>query len=160
MPFQKSILSLHNVRTLPKAESNYSFAVDVHPSPINEFDFSCLASLAFVKLFPLGQADPSRKGRHTAVTEQEASSHLLKYAERDPCIAPPDEKPDGKLYYPFAEHSRFSFWMADSIRRQRALGQSKFFLKQNPVVNALTMDDLKDMIRSGAIEICTPRLPT
>ena len=47
---------------------------DVDPNPINEFDFSGLASLAFVKLFPLGHADPTKKGRHTAVNEQEAAS--------------------------------------------------------------------------------------
>ena len=78
--------------------------------------------------------------------------HLLKYAERDPCVEPTEEKPEGELYYPFAEHSRFSFWIADRIRRHRALGQSKVFLKQNPVVNSMTMDQLKDMIRAGAIE--------
>ena len=41
---------------------------DIDPNPINEFEFSGIASLAFVKLFPLGHADPTKKGRHTAVT--------------------------------------------------------------------------------------------
>jgi len=41
----------------------------IDPNPINEFDHSGLASLALVKLFPLGQADPTRKGRLTSVTE-------------------------------------------------------------------------------------------
>ena len=48
---------------------------DIDQNPINEFDFSGLASLAFIKLFPLGHADPTKKGRHTAVTEQAAASH-------------------------------------------------------------------------------------
>jgi len=124
----------------------------VDPAPINEFEFSGLASLAFVKLFPLGQADPTKVGRLRAVKELEASSHLLKYAERDPSVPPSEEHPNGVLYYPFAEHSRFSFWMVNRIRRHRALEQCKVFLKQNPTVDALSMDELKEIIRSGEIE--------
>ncbi len=79
------------------------------PSPINEFETSGLASLAFVKLFPLGQADPTKKGRMRTVREVEASSHLLKYAEPDP------SHPDGELYNPFGEHPRFSFYMVSTF---------------------------------------------
>ena len=32
---------------------------EINPEPLNEFEVSGLASLAFVKLFPLGQADPT-----------------------------------------------------------------------------------------------------
>ena len=85
------------------------------PSPINEFETSGLASLAFVKLFPFGEADPTKKGRVRAVRELEASSHLLKYAERDPSIPASEEHPNGVLYYPFAEHPRFSFYMVSFV---------------------------------------------
>ena len=95
----------------------------IDPNPINEFEHSGLASLAFVKLFPLGQADPTRQGRLMAVTEVQAANHLLRFAEIDPQSKPTPDNPSGTLYYPFAEHPRFSFWMVDRIRRHRALSQ-------------------------------------
>ena len=104
------------------------------PVPVNEFDNSVegMASMAFIKLFPLGQADPTKKGRRVEVKMLAASSHLLRFAERDPSIPITENNPNGTLYYPFAEHQRFTFWIVDRIRRHRALDQCKVFLKQNP----------------------------
>ncbi len=63
----------------------------ISTEPINEFEvMSGLASLAFIKLFPLGQADPTKKGRRQDLSELIASNHLMKYAEID-CTKEPDE---------------------------------------------------------------------
>ena len=125
----------------------------IYPEPINEFDaISGLASLAFVKLFPLGKADPTRKGCRHDLTELIASNHLMKYAEID-CTKQPDHAhPNGYFYYPFAEHERFSFWMVDRIRRHRALTQCSVFLKQNPQEAALSMEELKVMATNGQLD--------
>ena len=130
----------------------------IDPNPINEFEHSGLASLAFIKLFPLGQADPTRQGRLIPVTEVLASSHLLKFAEIDPLSKPTLDKPSGSLYYPFAEHERFSFWMVDRIRRHRALSQCKVYLKQNPSDECLSMAELKAMAKNGKIDELLGRL--
>ena len=68
--------------------------------------------MAFVKLFPLGFADPTKPDRQFAVSETDATAHLLCFAELDPL--------NGNLYYPFAEHDRFKFRINDRIRRHRA----------------------------------------
>jgi hypothetical protein len=47
--------------------------------PINEFELYGLASMCFILLFPLGQADPTKKARLCPVTET-AAAHLVKYA--------------------------------------------------------------------------------
>jgi hypothetical protein len=113
---------------------------------------SGLASLAFIKLFPLGQADPTKKGRRQDLSELVASNHLMKYAEID-CTKEPDEShPNGYLYFPFAEHERFCFWSVDRIRRHRALGQCSVFLRQNPEEAALSMEELKAMAANGQLD--------
>ena len=76
-----------------------------------------IASLALIKLFPLGQADPTLCSRLFPVTELAASNHLLKFAEQDPT------SPTGELYYPLAENTCFGFWMVDQIRRQIILDE-------------------------------------
>ena len=128
---------------------------EINPEPLNEFEVSGLASLAFVKLFPLGQADPTSKYRLIAISELLASAHLLRYAEVDPSFAPTEEYPNGVMYYPFAEHERFSFWMVDRIHRHRALSQAQVYLKQNPSIGVLTMKELKEMVTNGRIEEVT-----
>jgi len=124
----------------------------VDPVPINEFEMSGLAQLCFIKLFPTGQGDPTLKGRRRDVKELDASKHLLRYAEKDPSVPETETHPNGVLYYPFAEHPRWSFWMVDRIRRRRSLEQCNVFLKQNPTVGALSMDELKAIIQNGQIE--------
>lgn len=129
----------------------------IDPKAINEFEQTGLASLAFPKLFPLGQADPTAT-RLLKVTESHAAAHLLKYAELDPAEPVSQLHPSGQLYYPFAEHERFMFWMADRIRRHRALSQAKVYFRQNPRDEALTMDQLKDMIHTGEIKKLVGRI--
>ena len=114
----------------------------IDPQPLNEFTTDGITSLAFVNLFPLGQADPTSRSRLVAVTELVASNHLLKYAEEDPCSS------TGELYYPFAENARFTFWMVDRIRRHRALQQSSIFMRKNPSDATLSLAELKDLIRT------------
>ena len=75
----------------------------------------------------------------------------MKYAEID-CTKKPDAAhPNGYLYYPFAEHDHFCFWMVDRIRRHRALAQCSVFLKQNPEEAALSMEELKAMAANGQL---------
>lgn len=109
-----------------------------------------MAGLAFPKLFPVGQADPTAS-RMKKIPELKAAAHLLRYAELDPLVSPSEANPNGQLYYPFSEHERFSFWMLDRIRRHRSLQQTSVYLRNNPNDAALTMEELKLMVRNGQI---------
>jgi hypothetical protein len=148
----------YSISKLQKEQIANFFWPEINPEPVNEFEVSGMASLAFVKLFPLGQADPTSKCRKITVSERLASAHLLRYAESDPSVAPNEEYPNGVMYYPFAEHERFSFWMVDRIRRHRALSQSQVYLKQNPTIGVLTMEELKAMVTNGQIEEIISRM--
>ena len=106
--------------------------------------------MAFVKLFPLGFGDPTKPDRLYAVSETDVMAHLLRFAEKDPL--------DGKLYYPFAEHYRFKFWMNDRIRRHRTLSQATVYLKKNPEDAALTIDDLRQMVSGNTWQSLMKRL--
>ena len=92
-------------------------------TPINEFTFQGIPSLSFPSLFPLGFADPTKKGRQIFISETDAYKHLLKYATK--------KTSTNEYYYPFVTHPRFKFWAYDRIRRHRALDQCKVYLKQN-----------------------------
>ena len=83
---------------------------------------------------------------------------MLLYAESDPSFSPTEEHPNGVMYYPFAEHERFSFWMVDRIRRHRILTQSQVYLKQNPTIGVLTMEELKAMANNGQIDEVISRM--
>ena len=95
----------------------------VDPTPINEFKTDGLASLAFPSLFPLGEADPTKKGRIEEVSETDGFKHLLKYATIN--------TKTNEYYYPFVTHSRFKYWAYDRIRRHKALDQAKIYLRDN-----------------------------
>lgn len=112
---------------------------------MDEFRTNDLASLAFPTLFPLGFADPTKIDRLLAVSEQDATAHLLRYAEPDPCEP-------GTMWYPFAEHARFKFWMLDRIRRHRIIQQSSVFLRQNPEEATLTVEELKQKLAEGTCD--------
>ncbi len=105
--------------------------------PINEYELSGILTLAFPKLFPLGKADPTNKIRLNFVSETEAYRHLIKYACKNS---------KGIIYYPFTNHPRFLFYVADRLRRHRTLSQSKVYLKQNNNDAALTIQELKEII--------------
>jgi hypothetical protein len=62
---------------------------------------------------------------------------------------PNESHPTGYLYYQFAKHESFCFWVVDRIRRHRALTQCSVFLRQNPEEAALSMDELKAMSANG-----------
>jgi hypothetical protein len=109
--------------------------------PLNEFDTPQLATLCFPKLFPLGHADPTRKDELQQLSEAEATSHLLRLVEVHPV--------NQKIYYPFAMHDRFIFFMQDRIQRHRILEQTRIFLKQHPGDRALNLDEIQNMINHG-----------
>ena len=107
--------------------------------PLNEYQISHLATMAFPTLFPDGKGDPTNQGLLRDVPLQERIKHLLKFAE---CI-------DGKWVYRFASHPRFSYWAFNMIQRKRILQQSGIFLKQNPGEAHLTIDELREMADSN-----------
>lgn len=76
----------------------------------------------------------------------------MKYAESDPTILMDENNPHGSLFYPFAQHDRLIFWIVDRIRRHRALSQCSIFLKHHPEEEALTMEPLQEMTRSGEFD--------
>ena len=102
----------------------------VKNEPLNEYQVSCLATMAFPTLFPDGKGDPTNQGLLRDVPFQERIKHLLKFAEII----------DDKWVYYFASHPRFSYWAFNMIQRKRILQQSGIFLKQNPGEAHLTID--------------------
>ena len=111
----------------------------VENEPLNEYQVSHLATMAFPTLFPDGKGDPTNEGLLRDVPLQERIKHLLKFAENI----------DGKWVYRFANHPRFSYWAFNMIQRKRILQQSGIFLKQNPGEAHLTIDELREMAASN-----------
>ena len=111
----------------------------VENEPINEYQVSHLATMAFPTLFPDGKGDPTNQELLRDVPLHERIKHLLKFAEII----------DGKWVYRFANHPRFSYWAFNMIQRKRILQQSGIFLKQNPVEAHLTIDELREMAASN-----------
>jgi hypothetical protein len=109
----------------------------IDKNPLNEFETSGILTLAFPKLFPLGLADPTNKIRQEFVTETEGYKHLIKYCCKDS---------KNNLYYPFAQHPRFLFYVSDRLRRHRTLTQSKVYLQQNSCDATLSIGELKQII--------------
>ncbi len=77
----------------------------VENEPLNEYQVSHLATMAFPTLFPDAKADPTNQGLLRDVPLQERVKHLLKFAE----------KIDGKWVYRFANHPRFAYWAFNMI---------------------------------------------
>ncbi|CAB4008934.1 Hypothetical predicted protein, partial [Paramuricea clavata] len=111
----------------------------VENEPLNEYQISHLATMAFPTLFPDGKGDPTNQGLLRDVPLHERIKHLLKFAEII----------DGKWVYRFANHPRFSYWAFNMIQRKRILQQSGIFLKQNPGEAHLTIDELREMAASN-----------
>ncbi|CAB4030858.1 ATP-dependent DNA helicase PIF1, partial [Paramuricea clavata] len=106
--------------------------------PLNEYQISHLATMAFPTLFPDGKGDPTNQSILRNVPLQERIKHLLKFSEFI----------DGKWVYRFANHPRFSYWAFNMIHRKRILQQSGIFIKQNPGEAHLTIDELREMAAS------------
>ena len=107
--------------------------------PINEYQISHLATMAFPTLFPDGKCDPTNLALLRDVPLQERVKHLLKYAE---VIY-------GKWVYRFASHPRFSYWAFNMIQRKRILQQSGIFLRQGPGEAHLAIDELHEMVANN-----------
>ena len=107
----------------------------IESEPLNEYQISHLATMAFPTLFSDGKGDPTNQSILRNVPLQERIKHLLKFAEFV----------DGKWVYRFANHPRFSYWAFNMIHRKRILQQSGIFIKQNPGEAHLTIDELREM---------------
>ena len=117
------------------AENEPMSWLSVANEPLNEYQVSNLATMAFPTLFPDGKGDPTNQSILRDIPLQERIKHLLKFAE---CI-------DDKWVYRFASHPRFLYWAFNMIQRKRILQQSEIFLKQNPGEAHLTIDELWEM---------------
>ncbi len=115
----------------------------IENDPLNEYEISHLATMAFPTLFPDGKGDPTKEGLLRDVPLQERIKHLLRFAEII----------DGKWVYRFASHPRFSYWAFNMIHRKRILQQSGIFLKQNPGEAHLTIDELREMAASNNSDV-------
>ena len=111
----------------------------VENEPVNEYQVSHLATMAFPTLFPDGKGEPTNQGLLRDVPLQERVKHPLKFAENT----------DGKWVYRIANHPRFAYWAFNMIQRKRILQQSGIFLKQNPGEAHLTIDELREMATSN-----------
>ena len=122
--------------------------------PLSEFDVQFLASMAFPTLFPDGKGDPTNNAVVSDISNNSTQSfadklkHLIKFAQYI----------DGKWIYRFASHPRFAYWAYNILYRKRILGQSNFFLKQNPTEANLTIEDLRQMITSHSYESLISKL--
>lgn len=90
-----------------------------------------MAGMAFPKLLPLEQADPTAS-RIQEIPELKPAVYLLRYAKLDPLTSQCETHPNGKFYYSLSEHDKFWFWMFDRIRRHRSLQQTTVHLMNNP----------------------------
>ena len=115
----------------------------VNDIPLNEYQVSHLATMAFPTLFPDGKGDPTNQGLLRDVPFQERIKHLLKFAEII----------DGKWVYRFANHPRFSYWALNMIQRKRILQQSGIFLKQNPGEAHFTINELRQMVANDSANV-------
>ena len=120
----------------------------IETEPINEYQISHLATMAFPTLFPDGKGDPTNSGILRDVPLQERIKHLLKFAEVI----------HDKWIYRFASHPRFSYWAFNMIQRKRILQQSGIFLKQNPGEAHLTIDELREMAASNNTNVFMSKL--
>ena len=120
----------------------------IETEPINEYQISHLATMAFPTLFPDGKGDPTNSGILRDVPLQERIKHLLKFAEVI----------HDKWIYRFASHPRFSYWAFNMIQRKRILQQSGIFLKQNPGEAHLTIDELREMTASNNSNVFMSKL--
>ena len=68
-------------------------------------------------------------------------SHLIKYACK--------RAKSNELYYPFAEHPRFMFYVNDRLIRHRSFTQSKIYMLQNPEDANMTALELKELLESN-----------
>lgn len=121
---------LDTVRNQLSAEESMSWP-RVEEQPLNEYQTSNLATMAFPTLFPDGKGDPATNQAivRDYVPLLEKIKHLIKFAE----------KIDGKWLYRFASHPKFSYWAFNMIQRMRTLQQTGIFLRQNPVEAHLTI---------------------
>ena len=122
--------------------------------PLSEFSVQFLASIAFPTLLPDGKGDPT----NIAVVSDISNNSMQSFVERLRHLIKFAEYIDGKWIYRFASHPRFASWAYNMLYPKKILGQSRFFLKQNPTELNLTIDDLKQMIMSDSYESLTSKL--
>ncbi|XP_046856025.1 uncharacterized protein LOC124449122 [Xenia sp. Carnegie-2017] len=120
----------------------------VESDPINEYQISHLATMAFPTLFPEGKGDCTNQEILREVPLKERIKHLLKFAEII----------DGKWVYRFANHPRFSYWAFNMLQRKQILQQSGIFLRQNPGEAHLTLDELREMAASSSANVFMSKL--
>ena len=108
----------------------------------------------FQLFFPDGKGDPT----YSAVVSDISNNETQSFAEKLKHLIKFVEQKDGQWVYRFASHPRFAYWAYNILYRKRILGQSNFFLKQNPSEANLSIHDLKQMILSNSYESLISKL--
>ncbi|CAN0181071.1 unnamed protein product, partial [Laminaria digitata] len=115
---------------------------DMEDCPLNEFKTQGLCTLCFPALFPYGKGDPTDVARRNKVTNAEAFKHLMRYYDG----------PGRGEYLRFATHPRFGHWAQNMLERHRLLCQANVYIKHHEGDAALTVGDVKGMLRNGGAE--------
>src|SRR6266487_1807910 len=104
---------------------------NIHGTPINEHAGHQIAIDAFPTLFPTGQAD-FRAHRERKVTMQEWAAYLIRLE-------------GGR----FAQHPCFHYWALNTALRHTAKASAQWYLRTHHGDQALTVEDIKEMLESG-----------
>ena len=90
----------------------------IEDKPLNKHSISGLATLAFPTLFPDGKGDPTNPCLHRDLPFNERIKHLLKFADTI----------NGKFYFRFASHPRFSYWAPEHDSKKTNNATNRCFL--------------------------------
>jgi hypothetical protein len=95
-------------------------------TPLNEYETEGLATICFPARFPRGSGDPTMLvNRVHEVKISSGFRHLLKLRIRNSC------------------EPRFVNWAQNIVERRRTISQASFFLKKNPGVASMDLEDLQ-----------------
>ncbi len=116
---------------------------------VNEFKTDGLATMAFPTLFPYGKGDPTNRARQHGITLTEAFKHLIKFAKK---------LENGKFEWRFASHPRFPYWALNMKQWHQLLSQANIYLCQLPADANMTVEELKEIVKSMSANQMVNRL--
>ena len=117
---------------------------EIYQNALSEFTAPCIASMAFLTLFPDGVEDPKNWSTITSISDNDLETlatkvkHLVKLAE----------KIQGKWHYRFASNPRFGNWDLIYFTGNGFLSQGNFCMKQPFGDLPLTIDELREMLEN------------
>ena len=114
--------------------------------PVSDYDFTGIQSYAFPFLFHNQKGDITQGDREIKISKREAAQHLLWYAVKK---VDKHGKEIPGYYYPFASHSRWPYWVQNTIERHRVLSQKNIYLDRNPEDKTMTAEDVQKIIETN-----------